>query len=254
MAGERDRGKMDDQIPELHPGDKIKNKYIVTKKLGEGGFGAVYLVEDSSNRAKHAMKIETAKAQIQVLKMEVVVLTEVMERGGRHVCKIYDRGRNDSFNYVVMTCVGQSLGDLRKACSGSRFTTGTALRAGIQCMEAIEELHKIGYLHRDVKPGNFAIGREEVREQRIIYILDFGLSRKYINDRGVIRTPRQAAGFRGTVRYAPLNCHQSCHARTTWKLGSTSRSRSPKDASPGPPSATKMRWEDTRSRPGTPEK
>ncbi len=187
----------------------IKQQYMVNKKLGEGGFGAVYMVQDAKTGQKHAMKVEGAKDPIQVLKMEVVVLTECMQRGGRHVCKIIDRGRNNIFNYVIMTLVGQSLQDLRKACPGGKFSMGTALCAGIQCLEAIEDMHQIGYLHRDVKPGNFAIGREENGEQRKVIILDFGLARKYLNARGQIRTPRSAAGFRGTVRYAPLNCHHS---------------------------------------------
>ena len=65
----------------------------------------------------------------------------------------------------------------------------------------------IGYLHRDVKPGNYTIGRVELNEQRKVYILDFGMCRKFTNDQGIIRKPRAAAGFRGTVRYAPISCH-----------------------------------------------
>ena len=42
-----------------------------------------------------------------------------------------------------------------------------------------------------------------------IYVLDFGMARKFTNDQGVIRKPRAAAGFRGTVRYAPLACHKN---------------------------------------------
>lgn len=200
---------MDENLPTLNPGDMIKHQYSVAKKLGEGGFGAVYLVEDTRTKQKHAMKIESVRKQIQVLKMEVVVLKDLLDRGGRHVCKIIDRGRNKVFNYVIMTLVGHSLGELRRNCPGSKFSIGTAICAGIQCMGAIQDLHKIGYLHRDVKPENFAIGKEEAKEQRLIIILDFGLARKFINDRGVIRTPRSAAGFRGTVRYAPLNAHLS---------------------------------------------
>jgi tau tubulin kinase len=47
----------------------------------------------------------------------------------------------------------------------------------------------------------------ELGEQRKVYILDFGMCRKFTNDQGVIRKPRAAAGFRGTVRYAPISCH-----------------------------------------------
>ncbi|KAK6036063.1 hypothetical protein COOONC_26432 [Cooperia oncophora] len=60
-----------------------------------------------------------------------------------------------------------------------RFTLNTALKAAEQCLICIEELHRIGFLHRDIKPGNFAIGRPEANEHHIIFMLDFGLCRKY---------------------------------------------------------------------------
>lgn len=59
---------------------------------------------------------------------------------------------------------------------------GTALSVGIQALEALEDLHGIGYLHRDVKPANYTIGRPEVKELRKVYILDYGMARKYVND------------------------------------------------------------------------
>lgn len=74
---------------------------------------------------------------------------------------------------------------------------GTAIGVSIQSLEALDDLHGIGYLHRDVKPGNYTIGRAELNELRKIYILDFGMCRKYTNDQGVIRCPREAAGFQG---------------------------------------------------------
>lgn len=46
------------------------------------------------------------------------------------------------------------------------MSLSSSLRVAIYCLEALEDLHSIGYLHRDVKPGNFAIGREEIGEQR----------------------------------------------------------------------------------------
>ena len=76
----------------------------------------------------------------------------------------------------------------------------------------IAELHSIGYLHRDVKPANYTIGRAEMNETRKVrpfhphpgrkepvqvYVLDFGMARKYIKDDGkTLRNPRENAGFR----------------------------------------------------------
>jgi tau tubulin kinase len=44
---------------------------------------------------------------------------------------------------------------------------------------------------------------------RKVFMLDFGLARQYTNATGEVRTPRAAAGFRGTVRYASLNAHKN---------------------------------------------
>ncbi|EYC26407.1 hypothetical protein Y032_0010g1139 [Ancylostoma ceylanicum] len=180
-------------------------RWYVEKKLGEGGFGAVYRVRDQTGQ--YALKVEGVDEKVQVLKMEVFVLTELAARGGRHFCRIEDKGRFGNFNYVVMTLVGKSLQNLRKERPTQCLTLACALSVGIQCLEALEDLHGIGYLHRDVKPGNYTIGRPELRELRKVYILDFGMCRKFTNDQGVIRKPRAAAGFRGTVRYAPISCH-----------------------------------------------
>lgn len=44
---------------------------------------------------------------------------------------------------------------------------------------------------------------------RQVYMLDFGLARQFLNAKGEIRTPRSAAGFRGTVRYAAVSAHKN---------------------------------------------
>uniref|UniRef100_A0A0N4ZY13 non-specific serine/threonine protein kinase n=1 Tax=Parastrongyloides trichosuri TaxID=131310 RepID=A0A0N4ZY13_PARTI len=193
------------ELVQLQPGQQV-DQWTIVKKLGEGGFGAVYKVTNGSG--EYALKVEGANEQIQVLKMEVYVLTEVGKRNGRHFCKIEDKGHsNMGFNWICITFVGKSLQDLRKVGPGQHLSMGSAIGVSIQALEALEDLHGIGYLHRDVKPGNYTVGRPELNELRKVYVLDFGMARKFTNDQGVIRKPRAAAGFRGTVRYAPLSCH-----------------------------------------------
>lgn len=69
--------------------------------------------------------------------------------------------------------------DLRVERPEQRFTLNTALKAAEQCLESIEHLHTVGFLHRDIKPGNFAIGRPEANEHHTIFMLDFGLCRQF---------------------------------------------------------------------------
>uniref|UniRef100_A0A7E4V7W2 non-specific serine/threonine protein kinase n=1 Tax=Panagrellus redivivus TaxID=6233 RepID=A0A7E4V7W2_PANRE len=195
---------MADALVQLDQGAKVE-RWIIDKKLGEGAFGAVYKCSDKTGQ--YALKVEGVNEPIQLLKMEVFVLNELSKSGGRHFCKIEDKGRVNSFNYVVMTLVGKSLQDLRLAAPGKKFSVGTAISVGIQCLEALEDLHGIGYLHRDVKPANYTIGRAEIKEVRKVYVLDFGMARKFVHEDGTIKKPRTVAGFRGTVKYAPVACH-----------------------------------------------
>ncbi|KAI1696120.1 MATH domain-containing protein [Ditylenchus destructor] len=103
------------------------------------------------------------------------MLTELTKRASKHFCRIEDKGRFGTFNYVVMTLVGKSLQDLRKGTPQQHFSMGTAIGCGIQTLEALEDLHGIGYLHRDIKPGNYTIGRAELNELRKVYISVRGL-------------------------------------------------------------------------------
>ncbi|CAD5230912.1 unnamed protein product [Bursaphelenchus xylophilus] len=205
--GSKTVSKEEPEIASFSRGDQF-GFWKIDKKLGEGGFGAVFKVLSRDNIA-YALKVEKCTDPVRVLKMEVYVLRELQKTKAKHCCELIDSGRLGEYNYMVMTLVGASLQDLRKHDkdpSKHMFSLGTALYAGLQCLESIEEIHIIGYLHRDIKPGNFAI---KVTNSRHIMILDFGMARKYLDAHGEVRRPRWAAGFRGTVRYAALSCHVS---------------------------------------------
>eukprot|EP00854_Cymbomonas_tetramitiformis_P016387 gene16387-19449_t len=81
----------------------------------------------------------------------------------------------------------------------------------VECSEnfkmlgAIESCHGLGYLHRDVKPSNFAMGCGSKR--RKCFVIDFGLSKRYVTDDGSVAPARENAQFRGTSLYASVNAH-----------------------------------------------
>ncbi|KAK4297480.1 hypothetical protein Pmani_030101, partial [Petrolisthes manimaculis] len=176
------------------------------RKIGGGGFGEIYEGQDLVTREQVALKLESAKQPKQVLKMEVAVLKKL--QGREHVCRFIGCGRNERFNYVVMQLQAKNLAELRRAQPRGAFSLSTALRLGHQILRAIEAIHEVGFLHRDIKPSNFSMGRLP-HNCRKTYMLDFGLARQYTNANGEVRTPRAAAGFRGTVRYASMNAHKN---------------------------------------------
>lgn len=189
---------------DIQPGYMIRQRWECLKKLGSGGFGEVHMAYDKQTKKKVAVKMEALTQSKQVLKMEVAVLKKLQDQS-KHVCKLVDCGRNQNFNYMVMTLLGHSLADLRRAQANNAFSLSTALRLTQHMLLAVRDMHNTGYLHRDIKPSNFAVGASN---QRKIYMFDFGLARIFMMN-GRVREARAVAGFRGTVRYASLTAHRS---------------------------------------------
>ncbi|KAL6725287.1 hypothetical protein ANCDUO_10392 [Ancylostoma duodenale] len=191
--------------------DSSKANYVVMKLLGEGGFGAVYKVHDQKDPSKvYAMKVEKKleTRRHSKLKMEIAILKLVSaERKQSHFTSIIDRGKKETYFFLVMELVGKSLSDLKAKRPNKVFSVSTGMGAGIQCLEACEDLHKYGFIHRDLKPANYACGLGD--KKRVIYILDFGIARKILNVKGELKTPRQSVRFKGTIRFASISCHKN---------------------------------------------
>uniref|UniRef100_A0A915BMG4 non-specific serine/threonine protein kinase n=2 Tax=Parascaris TaxID=6254 RepID=A0A915BMG4_PARUN len=105
-----------------------------------------------------------------------------------------------------MGMLGENLQKLRYMFVECRFSLSTALRVGIQCLAAIEELHSLGFIHRDVKASNFTVNIESSSPLNV-YIIDFGLCRAFRNSQNEIKPARDKAQFRGTTRYASITAH-----------------------------------------------
>ncbi|KAA6327137.1 MAG: putative tau-tubulin kinase 1, partial [Streblomastix strix] len=87
-----------------------------------------------------------------------------------------------------------------------RFSLFSTLKFGIQAIEALYLLHKSGFVHRDIKPGNFVIGNTK-QTSGTLYLIDFGLSKRKYRTNRIIAIPRTNI-FKGTLRYASLNAHK----------------------------------------------
>ncbi|VDK62897.1 unnamed protein product [Onchocerca ochengi] len=199
--------KSESKLLGLKPFDKVGD-WIVIKKLGKGGCGAVF---EQADKMKHlAMKVESRDLghNDQLLRAEANILKRMQY--SKHVPIFITAGRTALFNFLLMELLGKSLSELHKMAPNHQFTIATVLKIALQALNALRDLHSIYFIHRDVKPANFAIGLKNVN---VLYVLDFGLSRQFATYDMTTKTlklrkPRARASFRGTVAYCSVNVHK----------------------------------------------
>eukprot|EP00755_Sulcionema_specki_P032666 Sspe_Gene.99234::Locus_72677_Transcript_1_1_Confidence_1.000_Length_1941::g.99234::m.99234/K08815/TTBK; tau tubulin kinase len=193
--------------PFVPEGAVIKARWTIANKLGQGSFGETYVGQERDDRSKTvAIKVEKVMAQNKdALRLEVMALKKLQICPA--VVRYISSGKDERYgvNYLVMERLGENLAELKKKAHNQTFEYTTVIKLGLQMLSAIEGVHKLYYVHRDIKPSNFVIGMGEKANR--IYLIDFGLARRYATDEGH-RKPREKAGFRGTVRYASINAHK----------------------------------------------
>ncbi|KAK6104536.1 Protein kinase domain family protein [Brugia pahangi] len=202
----KEQSEKDVNIAELNKNDRV-NKWLILELIGKGAFGCVYKVGYHGER--YALKFDLGCCAEKPLLIEKNVLELARKAKSKHICRLIDYGNYFGFEYIVMTLVGKSLRDILIERKRKKLSAGCVISVGLQCVEAIEELHRVGFIHRDIKPSNFATGRNDLSHGvRKIFLIDFGLSYHYIDSNDQIKQMKRSIGFKGTLRYAALGCHR----------------------------------------------
>jgi len=169
------------EIPkeEFTRGTTFAERYDFIEELGTGGIGNVYKVFDKKIKDEVALKI--LKPEIADEKTIERFSSELkLARKIRHenVCQMYDINEEEGTHYITMEYVAGE--DLKSFIRRSGLlTVGKAISIAMQVCEGLSEAHKLGVVHRDLKPQNIMIDKEGSAR-----IMDFGIAR-YVKGKGI---------------------------------------------------------------------
>ena len=193
-------------VEKLSSGVILADRYEIIEELGKGGMGRVYKVHDKEVKEKVALKllnpeIASDENTIERFRNELKIARKVSHK---HVCRMHDLGRADGKYFITMEYVeGEDLkSHIRKK---ENLSTEDAVAIAKQICEGLAEAHRLGVVHRDLKPQNIMIDKRGDAK-----IMDFGIARSLeapgVTATGVIIgtpdyiSPEQAEGIEADQR------------------------------------------------------
>ena len=173
-------------------------KYKLLDLINSGSFGSVFNGINISTKKNVAIKIEERNNSKITLEHEALILYYLKGPG---LPEIITFGRTKKYNILIQTLLGKSLYDIFIS-NKNTFSTKDICNLAIQIIERLEYVHTKDFIHRDVKPQNFLIGKED---KDMIYIIDFGISKKYRSSRGHHVKFSVSKQITGTPRFSSVN-------------------------------------------------
>ncbi len=177
--------------------------YELVNKIGSGSFGEVFIVKNNKDKGIFAAKIEESNNKNR-LKSEYNIYKKINKNNDINgIPKIYNFIQTEDYNIMIMELLGPSLESVFDKCD-RKFSINTLFKLSIDLFTLIEQFHKKGFIHRDIKPGNFIFNYTEPFNK--LYIVDFGLSKPYVLNGEHIEL-KYDRSLIGTARYCSQNIH-----------------------------------------------
>jgi dipeptidyl aminopeptidase/acylaminoacyl peptidase/predicted Ser/Thr protein kinase len=208
----------------LRTGDRL-GPYEILSPLGTGGMGEVYRARDTRLGRDVAIKVLSANisASPEVRSRFEREARAISRLNHPHICTLYDIGRQDDVDYLVMEYLeGETLA---ARLEKGRLPQAEVLRHGMEIATALDCAHRSGIVHRDLKPGNIMLTQGGAK------LMDFGLARPIgptptndaLTESPTVSRPLTAEGaIIGTFQYmAPeqLEGNEADARADLWALG-----------------------------------
>ncbi len=152
--------------------DRTIGHYKISKRIGTGGMGDVYLATDVTAGRKAALKLlpERFTGDAERLKRFQQEAHAVVGLNHPNILTVYEIGEDHSTHYIASELIeGETL---RQRLMRGRMEVGEAVDVAIQVASALAAAHEAGIVHRDIKPENIML-----RPDGYVKVLDFGIAK-----------------------------------------------------------------------------
>src|SRR5438105_3571455 len=199
--------------------------YKISKRIGSGGMGEVYLATDVTAGRKAALKLLPMRftGDAERLKRFQQEAHAVVGLNHPNILTVYEIGEDHSIHYIASELIeGETL---RQRLTRGRMELDEAVDVAIQVASALVAAHEAGIVHRDINPGNIMLRRDGY-----VKVLDFGIAKlaqqeapaTMPKDEALLMVGTNLGLILGTVPY--MSPEQACGApvdkRTDiWSLG-----------------------------------
>lgn len=175
--------------------------YKIKRKIGEGGFGAVYLAENPQNGERVAVKVMLSRVAVEAAAREKFTKEIDLMKDLRHpnLVRLLERGvAGGAFYFLMEYCDAGSVADLLQR-RGGKLEQAEAIQLMLQALEGLAYVHQEGHVHRDLKPENILLKGQ--RQNRIAMIGDLGLAKNF--EKAGFSGMTLTGAYAGTPVYMP---------------------------------------------------
>src|SRR5438552_9289030 len=152
--------------------DRTIRHYKMSKRIGSGGMGQVYLATDVTAGRQAALKLLPMRftGDAERLKRFQQEARAVVALNHPNILTVYEIGEDHSTHYIASELIeGETL---RQRLMGGRIEVSEAVDVAIQVASALAAAHEAGIVHRDINPGNIML-----RPDGYVKVLDFGIAK-----------------------------------------------------------------------------
>lgn len=210
------------QFRMIYHGMCLLGRYEIRRLLGKGAMGdiwealdlqskesvAIKLVKSSDEPAQHGKTINELVVELHRENVEHMYVSSRSARVPQHVDWHIDE---KSGPFIVMQMLGSDLGFVRNKTrhKHKKMSIASVCRLGRGALECLNEIHRAGYVHRDLKPQNFLLGPLGTETELDVFMVDFGFVKRHLNPKTKKPVPAEnRPNFRGTAPYSSIRAQQ----------------------------------------------